>query len=230
VEAPTLGSILLAAILLKLGVFGILKFLVIVSGKIFINFLFLFRFLGSIISCFLCFFQTDVKALIAYSRVVHINFLLIGLISKYFLININVILIIIFHAFIRRIIFFKAGFIFSNFKTRKIYFSNFSSNPNKIIIIVLILIFILNFNPPPSLGVLPEIYYFISFFNKNYFYFLFLFIFGILSSFFCIYLIIVFINGKITYLKNMRRNFNFNYFNILTSIFIFNFILIILIF
>lgn len=230
VEAPTVGSIFLAAILLKLGVFGILKIIIIFKNKNLIEFLFLFCFLGSLFSCLLCVLQTDIKSLIAYSSVVHINFLFIGILSKYCFITSSIFIIILFHALVRRIIFFKAGYIFNIFKTRKIYFSSINSSPNKILIILIIFIFILNFNPPPSLGILPEIFLIINFFNKNKFLFLLIILFGLWRAFFCIYLILNILNGKNIFFKNFSIGINNIFLNLIRCLLSFNFIFLILFF
>jgi NADH-ubiquinone oxidoreductase chain 4 len=83
VEAPISGSIILAGVTLKLGGFGIYHVLILVFK---INLIFNYYFislslLGILILSLLCFFQRDLKILIAYSSVVHISLVIIGLLT-----------------------------------------------------------------------------------------------------------------------------------------------------
>lgn len=81
VEAPVGGSIILAGILLKLGSYGLVVFLPFVKMNWTMSFYLTIRLLGSVISSILCVRRGDIKMLIAYSSVVHIGTVSIGLIS-----------------------------------------------------------------------------------------------------------------------------------------------------
>lgn len=204
-EAPTIGSIILAAILLKLGCFGFLKINLLSNLKIINNFFFFFSLIGRIFLSLVCFFQRDLKRLIAYSRVVHINLIILGIITftnyRFFF---SVIMMIA-HGFISRLLFLKAGNFYINFKTRKIYFINLRNSKN-FFILIFILIFIFNFNPPPSLGCSREFFFFLIIFKKNFFYIVFLIIFGLVRSFFCIYIILLVTSNKKEYFFNLNLN------------------------
>lgn len=74
VEAPVAGSIRLAAILLKLGRYGLIiisKYNIIVNNKV-IFMVSSLRLWGALISGLICIRQTDLKSLIAYSSIRHI--------------------------------------------------------------------------------------------------------------------------------------------------------------
>lgn len=82
VEAPTAGSVLLAGVLLKLGTYGIFRFLIPVFSYgtyYFLPFVYTLSIIGLFYGCFTTIRQIDLKKIVAYSSVVHMNFALVGL-------------------------------------------------------------------------------------------------------------------------------------------------------
>nr|YP_010975291.1 NADH dehydrogenase subunit 4 [Aneogmena fischeri]WNX92425.1 NADH dehydrogenase subunit 4 [Aneogmena fischeri] len=83
VEAPVSGSMILAGIMLKLGGYGLVRvfsFLQIVGLKY--NFIWIsISLIGGFLISLICLRQVDLKALIAYSSVVHMSIVLSGLMT-----------------------------------------------------------------------------------------------------------------------------------------------------
>lgn len=85
VEAPVYGSIILAGILLKIGRYGLIRLLrILVKRRLKFNYLFFsLRLIGRLLVRIICLIQIDMKRLVAYSSVVHINIILCSLITLF---------------------------------------------------------------------------------------------------------------------------------------------------
>ncbi len=81
-EAPTAGSVILAAILLKMGTYGYVRFAIPLfpeATQQFIPFLSLLAVIGIIYGALVAMMQDDVKKLVAYSSVSHLGFVMLGI-------------------------------------------------------------------------------------------------------------------------------------------------------
>lgn len=125
VEAPTTGSIILAGILLKLGSYAILRFLLGSFSIICYDLIFfvlviaLFSLTQSSIVA-LC--QIDIKKIIAYSSVAHMNYSLIGLFSQNLLGVAGCFIMIFSHAITSSALFLGIGVLYDRYKTRLIFY------------------------------------------------------------------------------------------------------------
>ncbi len=82
VEAPTAGSVLLAAILLKMAGYGFIRFslgLFPVASEIFTPLIYTLSVIAIIFTSLIALMQEDMKKLIAYSSVAHMGFVTIGI-------------------------------------------------------------------------------------------------------------------------------------------------------
>ncbi|MCX7877845.1 MAG: NADH-quinone oxidoreductase subunit M [Ignavibacteria bacterium] len=81
-EAPTAGSIILAAVLLKMGTYGLMRFSMELFPLMYLNYAWLIALLGVIgiiYGALVCIAQKDIKKLVAYSSVSHMGFILLGI-------------------------------------------------------------------------------------------------------------------------------------------------------
>ena len=82
VEAPTAGSVLLAAILLKMAGYGFIRFslgLFPVASELFTPLVYLLSLIAIIYASLVALVQEDMKKLIAYSSVAHMGFVTLGI-------------------------------------------------------------------------------------------------------------------------------------------------------
>lgn len=125
VEAPTSGSVILAGVLLKLGTYGIIRFIIPIFPNAmiyFIPFIFTFCIIAIIYSSLTTIRQIDLKKIIAYSSVAHMNFALLGLFvnnsqglegSLYLMIG---------HGLISSALFLIIGILYDRYHTRNILY------------------------------------------------------------------------------------------------------------
>jgi len=84
VEAPTAGSVILAGVLLKFGIYGFMRYAMPLfphGAVVWAPALAILAVIGIIYGAFVAFAQDDVKKLVAYSSVSHLGFCMLGLLA-----------------------------------------------------------------------------------------------------------------------------------------------------
>jgi len=123
-EAPTVGSVLLAAVLLKMGAYGFLRFCLPLFPNAALDYgtwLFLtLGLIGIVYGAWLCIVQKDLKRLIAFSSVSHLGFVMLGIFAFNAIAMKGAILQMINHGLSTGALFLIVGMIYERRHTRLI--------------------------------------------------------------------------------------------------------------
>jgi proton-translocating NADH-quinone oxidoreductase chain M len=120
-EAPTGGSMLLAGVLLKLGGYGFIRYSLALfpnSSEFFAPFVFSLALIGIIYSSLTCLRQIDLKKIIAYSSVAHMNTTLLGIFSNGIIPLEGALFVMISHGIVSSALFFMVGAAYDRSSTR----------------------------------------------------------------------------------------------------------------
>jgi proton-translocating NADH-quinone oxidoreductase chain M len=125
VEAPTVGSVLLAGIMLKLGVYGFIRFSLTLfpdACLFFSPFVYLLCVTGVVYASLCAIRQTDLKRIIAYSSIAHMNLVVLGIFSFNVIGLEGSVLQSISHGFVSGAMFLLVGVLYERYHSRFLYY------------------------------------------------------------------------------------------------------------
>lgn len=122
-EAPTAGSLILAALLLKTGAYGIMRFALPLFPQAAVDlapWVMLLGVIGIIYGAIMAYSQTDLKRLVAYTSVSHMGFVVLGIFAFTELALQGVVMQLVTHAISTGALFVLAGMLKERLHTRDI--------------------------------------------------------------------------------------------------------------
>jgi NADH-quinone oxidoreductase subunit M len=125
VEAPTAGSVILAGILLKMGTYGLVKFSLPIFPEATLYFqplVYLLSLIGIVYSALTTIRQVDLKKIIAYSSVGHMNYVTLGIASGTLIGIEGSLFLMIGHGFVSSALFLCVGGLYERYHTRVIVY------------------------------------------------------------------------------------------------------------
>lgn len=199
VEAPVAGSIILAAVILKLGVYGTYRaFFFLLSPILLQNHLWaILLLIGAVLRSIVASRQTDIKSLVAFSSIGHIGVLIAGLLTAFSCSVKGAFIIVFAHGFCSSALFYLVNFLYERIASRQIRVVRGQGSLMYGLRFWWFLFLIINFSAPPFLRLAGEIVVIFQMVAINFSFIVVLMVVRFLVAFFSLILFRSICHGKI---------------------------------
>jgi len=170
VEAPTAGSVILAGVLLKLGTYGFIRFSLPLFPEAcfyFAPLVYSFSAIGIVYTSFTAIRQSDLKRIIAYTSVAHMNFVMLGIFSFNIVGLEGAILQSLSHGFVASALFLIIGVIYDRHHSRLVKYYGGLVHVKPILILIFLFFTMANIGLPGTSSFVGEFMILIGSFKVN---------------------------------------------------------------
>nr|YP_010692621.1 NADH dehydrogenase subunit 4 [Centrotus cornutus]WBV77362.1 NADH dehydrogenase subunit 4 [Centrotus cornutus] len=217
VQAPLAGSMILAGLMLKIGGYGLIRFIYL-NESFFFYYSYLWfslSILGSVMVSLICLIQIDIKCLIAYSSISHMMLCLMGILTMSKLGLTGSLILMISHGLCSSGLFCLANICYLRINSRSLYLIKGMIFFLPSMTMFWFLFSAFNMGCPPSINFMSELLVFIS--SIGYFDFCYYYLF--ISSFLCACFSF--------YLYSYSQHGNYNYLYSHSNVYVSEFLLVI---